>query len=136
MRKRVITFGVFDGFHDGHKHFLYEASRHGDLLMVVVARDAVIERLKEQKPQFTLKERIKTLKAQGIADIIVPGDRRIGSWQIVRHKKPDIVVTGYDQHRIRESLEGVFTEEERFFKVVTIDPYEPEVYHSSILRKQ
>lgn len=126
---RVITFGVFDGFHDGHKHFLHEASRRGDFLVVVVARDEVVEKLKGRKPRFSLEERMRVLEESGIADEVKAGDRQTGSWKIIRHVEPDIVMTGHDQHLIRESLEAAFPD--RAFEIAIARPYKRLLYSST-----
>ncbi|MFH1189044.1 MAG: adenylyltransferase/cytidyltransferase family protein [bacterium] len=133
LERKVIAFGVFDGFHDGHKHFLYEASRQGDFLIVVVARDEVVRHLKNCSPQYSLKERVAALEDTEIADMVIPGDRKIGSWQVLRHERPHIVATGYDQFLIRKSIEDVFTPDQRFFEIVTVSPYKAGRYHSSLL---
>jgi len=39
MVVRVMATGVFDLLHPGHLYFLTEARKHGDELIVVVARD-------------------------------------------------------------------------------------------------
>jgi len=47
MKKKVVmTFGTFDMFHPGHRYYLSEARKYGDILIVVVALDATVERLK------------------------------------------------------------------------------------------
>jgi cytidyltransferase-like protein len=56
-RKRVIVTGCYDWFHSGHVRFFEEASRYGDL-HVVVGHDANIKLLKgEGRPLFPEAER-------------------------------------------------------------------------------
>ena len=43
---RVLATGVFDILHPGHVHFLTEAKKLGDELVVVVARDSVAQKMK------------------------------------------------------------------------------------------
>lgn len=131
--KKVIVFGVFDGFHEGHRHFLHEASRHGDHLIVVVARDEVAEELKGRRPRFSLEERMRTIEEAHIAHVVKQGDRVTGSWQIIRHTEPDIVATGHDQEAIRQSLMQVFPEEGRPFGIVRLAPHKPDEYSSTKL---
>ena len=48
-RRRVLASGVFDLIHDGHLRFLEEAKKMGGKgaeLVVVVARDSTVRRLK------------------------------------------------------------------------------------------
>ena len=44
--RRVMVFGSFDPLHDGHRSLFRQARKHGDELVVVVARDVNIARLK------------------------------------------------------------------------------------------
>jgi FAD synthetase len=47
MKKKVVmTFGTFDMFHPGHRYYLSEARKEGDVLVVIVARDITVEKLK------------------------------------------------------------------------------------------
>jgi len=103
--KKVLCFGVFDGLHDGHRSFLRQAKACGDHLIVAVAQDAVIERLKNRKPHFTLAARILALQNARVADEIVPGDLTISDWEVIKKYSPDIITVGYDQHYLRLELE-------------------------------
>ncbi|MCJ2563189.1 MAG: adenylyltransferase/cytidyltransferase family protein, partial [Candidatus Thermoplasmatota archaeon] len=43
---RVMASGVFDLLHTGHLHYLEEAKKLGDELIVVVARDSTVRKEK------------------------------------------------------------------------------------------
>ena len=45
-----MVFGSFDLVHKGHVNFLKQAKKLGDELIVVVARDDNIEKVKKRKP--------------------------------------------------------------------------------------
>ena len=49
--KKVMVFGTFDGIHDGHRHFLREAKKQGEELIVAVSKDEVVQKLKNRKEQ-------------------------------------------------------------------------------------
>ena len=53
----VMCFGTFDTLHPGHLYFLRECRRYGDNLVVVIARDATVAKVKGKKPgrQLTVK---------------------------------------------------------------------------------
>ena len=92
---RVMATGVFDLLHPGHLHFLEEARRLGDELVVVVARDQTARRLKHTPyvPELIRREMVEALK---------PVDRAVlGSttdiYQTVVELKPDIIALGYNQ---------------------------------------
>jgi FAD synthetase len=44
--KKVMTFGTFDLFHPGHVYYLSEAESLGDELIVIIARDERVTKLK------------------------------------------------------------------------------------------
>ena len=46
QNKTVLTFGTFDIFHPGHLHYLKEAKKHGNCLIVIIARDTTVQRIK------------------------------------------------------------------------------------------
>jgi cytidyltransferase-like protein len=43
---RVVATGVFDIIHAGHAHFLNAAKEHGDELVVIVANDDTVRKMK------------------------------------------------------------------------------------------
>ena len=104
--KKVMAFGVFDGFDEGHQYFLNEAKKHGDYLIVVVAPDSEVRLLKNKEPQFSLEERVEKIKNSGIADLVTAGDANHGSWNVITSYKPNVIVLGHDQQSIEESLKN------------------------------
>jgi cytidyltransferase-like protein len=47
MKKKVVmTFGTFDVFHPGHRFYLTEARKLGNRLIVIVALDSTVEKIK------------------------------------------------------------------------------------------
>ena len=133
--KKVMCFGTFDLLHEGHKFYLSEAKKLGDFLVVVVARDETVSEFKQQMPVHNEKERVHNLQQLEIADKVVlgnPGDKL----KVVEDEKPQIICLGYDQtfftDRIREKLQqrGLAVE------VVRLPAYKPEVYKSSLIKKQ
>lgn len=104
-----MVFGVFDKLHDGHHYLLSEAGEHGDDLVVVVAPDSSVEKLKAKIPDTSLSERIATIKKTNKAHLVVPGDIELGDWSVVITHKPSIIVFGHDQFELREVLEEYCT---------------------------
>lgn len=73
---RVMVFGVFDRFHPGHLAFLEQAARQAMELVVVVARDSVVFRLKKKRPFHDENLRIKNLrKVRGVTRVVRGGSR-------------------------------------------------------------
>ncbi len=125
-KKKVMVFGVFDELHDGHRDFLRQAKKHGDYMVVVVARDAVIARLYGKKPNNDEITRISELLTEGSADDIVMGhieDRK----QVFSEHKPDVIVLGFSQEKFAKELRA--KEKELGIEgidIVLAKPYSPE----------
>ena len=65
--KKVLVFGTYDIFHKGHEYFLKESKKKGDYLIVVVARDSTVKKIKE-KQLNNEKFRKKVLMEQEFID--------------------------------------------------------------------
>lgn len=133
---KVLVFGTFDIFHEGHKNFLREAKKHGDFLRVVVARNATILKVKGRLPRYSEAERVNTIKRSGLANEVVLGDLE-DRFKVVREFKPDVVCLGYDQQQSQAELRRKLDEAGLLrTKILRLEAFEPEKYKSSILRKK
>ncbi|MFG1446238.1 MAG: adenylyltransferase/cytidyltransferase family protein [Thermoplasmatales archaeon] len=92
---RVLATGVFDILHPGHVHFLTEAKKLGDELVVVVARDSVAQRMKRLPfiPENIRVTMVGALKPVDRAILGVEGN----IYDILTVVRPNIVALGYDQ---------------------------------------
>ncbi len=92
---RVLATGVFDILHPGHVHFLTEAKKLGDELVVVVARDSVAQKMKRLPfiPENIRVAMVGSLKPVDRAILGVEGN----IYDILNEVRPDIVALGYDQ---------------------------------------
>lgn len=120
-----MVFGVFDGLHDGHRAMLKEAKSYGDFLVVVVSQDHIVQHLKGYRPKLNLPERMAHLRAEDYVDEIVIGDKELGTWEIVKRRRPDIIVCGYDQQSLKENLEEHFDKIGYEPRIVVLSSYEP-----------
>jgi len=131
--KKVIAFGTFDGFHAGHEAYLSQAKALGDYLVVVIARDETVQKVKGNAPQCKEKQRLAAVAKSGIADKVVlgfPGDK----YKIIRKIRPDIIALGYDQFVFTFRLEKFLIDEKIDARVIRMDPFEPSIYKSSLLK--
>ena len=89
----VLTMGVYDLFHVGHKRYLEAAKDQGDILIVAVDTD---ERARERKgptrPFDRLEDRLEILTALRAVDIVML--RRVGEdiRDFVKDLKPDVLI--------------------------------------------
>jgi len=101
-RKRILVGGVFDIIHVGHIKFLWAAKKLAEPseLIVVVARDNTVMRLKGRSPIFSEKERLEIVSNLKPVDKAVLGykiDEENAFYRIISELKPDIIALGYDQ---------------------------------------
>jgi FAD synthetase len=134
--KKVLVFGAFDGIHDGHRFFLKEARKCGDELIVAVAKDSTIKKLKGHLPETPLPNRIVNLKKENLADKIIPGDQNIGEWKVIKRLMPDIVCLGYDQKELRETLEKDLKNLKINTEIIIIKDFNGKKLHSSLIKKK
>ena len=99
---RVMASGVFDILHLGHLHFLEEAKKLGDELIVVVATDKTAEKNKHL-PITPEDMRVEMIRALRVVDKVVLGHHG-DPYVIVEELKPDIIVLGFNQHHDDETM--------------------------------
>jgi glycerol-3-phosphate cytidylyltransferase len=69
--KKVITYGTFDLFHEGHYNLLKNAKKLGDYLIVGVTTENYDNSRGKLNVQQSLMERIENVKASGFADEVI-----------------------------------------------------------------
>jgi FAD synthetase len=92
---KVMATGTFDLLHMGHIYFLKEAKKLGDKLIVIVARDSTVRKMKHE-PVTPQEMRLQLIKELKIVDDAYLGKKN-DIYEIVEDVKPDIIVLGYDQ---------------------------------------
>ncbi|MFW6013686.1 MAG: adenylyltransferase/cytidyltransferase family protein [Candidatus Nanoarchaeia archaeon] len=129
--KKVMVFGTFDMLHKGHENFLKQAKKHGDELIVVVARDKNVLALKGQNPVFNLKKRLETVKKLGIADLVIEGEKK-DFYKSIWELNPDIICLGYDQDE--KGLKEELVKKNSQIKIIRLQPYKENKYKTTIIR--
>ena len=100
--KVVFTGGVYDIIHPGHIHTLKNSKQEGDLLIVSIARDNIVIKIKGRKPINNEKMRTILVSAIRYVDFTVLGSKG-DIFGIVKKIKPNVITIGYDQtHQINE----------------------------------
>ncbi len=124
-----MVFGVFDGFHQGHQHFLTQSAAYCQKLVVVVARPEIVLALKKRFPRHTLEERIDHIRTHNPTWEVIPGDEKIGTWSALKKYQPGIVLLGHDQETLGQELDKLHI----LHTVITA--FHPDKYKSSLLHK-
>ena len=130
MGKRVLCCGTFDYLHPGHISFLQQASRLGDELFVVVARDENVKQIKTRYPDHDEEERRQRIQALGIANEVWLGYPGRNFLRVVEEIEPDIIALGYDQ-----SAPAGLAEMFPYCQIEILEPYQPDRFKSSLFRK-
>lgn len=135
---RIMVFGTFDIVHPGHKHFFAQArklaGKHKPFLIVSLARDKNVIRIKGKVPTSNELKRLKRIKSLSEVDKAVLG--AIGNHipHIVK-ERPEIIALGYDQSAYVGGLRAALSKEGVKVKIARMKPHLPNKYKTSILQK-
>lgn len=130
-----MVFGTFDIVHRGHENFFEQARdlAKEPYLIVSVARDGVVTRLKGKAPRNSEKERLAEVARNPLVDRAVLGEE-YGYIAHIAAESPDILALGYDQEgKYVENLESTLREAGLSPKIVRLKPFHPELYKTSKL---
>lgn len=137
MKTKIMVFGTFDMIHPGHVDFFRQArSLAADPhLIVSVARDPNVERIKGFRPRNSERARQEMLAAHPLVDEAVLGDEQ-GSLEHIKRVAPDIIALGYDQKgeyadRLPDDLQAAGLQT----RVIRLQAYKPQEYKTSKLQQ-
>ena len=130
-----MIFGTFDMIHEGHVNFFKQAHALApdSHLIVSIARDASVNRIKGFFPKHKEEERLAMIASQPFVDEAILGDK-VGYVQHIIEQKPDIIALGYDQegeyvNNLGKDLKGVGLS----VKTVRLKAFKPDKYKTSKL---
>ncbi|MDE1870346.1 MAG: FAD synthase [Candidatus Micrarchaeota archaeon] len=98
--KTVLAFGSFDILHPGHLLYLEKARRLGDKLVVIIARDDTVKKIKGKAPFFSQEDRARMIGSLKIVDEAVVGRKLLkphDKYKVIAKYRPAVLVFGYDQ---------------------------------------
>ncbi len=108
--KTVLAAGVFDLLHYGHIRYLEESKKAGGSdakLVVIVARDETVRKLKGHEPVIPEDQRRAVIEALKVVDEALLGYEEMDLVRVIEQIQPDIVVMGHDQQSIKAQVEKV-----------------------------
>lgn len=136
IEKKVVVFGCFDLFHEGHKDFLQQASAYGDVI-VIITPDAIIEKLKKRKPVQSQDIRLKKVQEYNERFVVIFGDQELGTYTVLRQCNPHLICLGYDQEGLYNDLAKRMNNGQiPKIPMIFLEPYEEFIYHTSIIREK
>ncbi|MEM1586175.1 MAG: adenylyltransferase/cytidyltransferase family protein [Candidatus Bathyarchaeia archaeon] len=138
--KIVLAEGTFDLIHYGHIHYLTNAKRIGGenaKLIVIVARDKTVERLKGRKPILPEEQRRAIVESLKVVDEAILGYENINMQKVIEKIKPDIIALGYDKVELEKELKRFVEERGLNIEVVRISKFDSvEPNSSSSIRRK
>lgn len=133
---RIMVFGTFDILHKGHLNFFKQARKLSSqpFLIVSVARDANVEKIKNFKPLNSERVRLANIKKLPGVNRVVLGSTNNYIGHILK-EKPQIIALGYDQKAYTVGLANLL--KSRGLKVIIrrLKPFKPKKYKSSLFKQ-
>ncbi|MFH2028166.1 MAG: adenylyltransferase/cytidyltransferase family protein [Nanoarchaeota archaeon] len=129
----VMCFGSFDVLHPGHLFYLKESKKLGDKLVVVLARDDTIRKIKGIEPKYSERQRLEHVRDLPMVDKAVIG-YEADPYEIIEEINPGIICLGYDQTSYAENLKEELEKREMHPKIYRMKPYKEHIYKSSKLK--
>lgn len=134
MTATVLASGVFDLLHYGHVRFLEEAKRRAgpdSRLVVIVARDKTVRRLKGRGPVIPEDQRRALVEALKVVDEALLGYEDMDLTSVIERIRPAVIAVGYDQDEIERQTRRIVEERGLKLHVVKIGRFGKEDLNSS-----
>lgn len=128
---KTLIAGTFDNFHVGHQWLIWEAYNHVPAeLVIIVARDKTVKRIKGKPPQNSELERLDRIQQEVVnfENIQV----RLGRsdqdfWMTITEESPERILLGYDQQFNEAAAFKRFPK----LKIERASAYQPNFFKSS-----
>jgi FAD synthetase len=126
--KIVLASGAFDLVHYGHIRFLEEAKKAGGKhahLIVIVARDATVHKLKGKKPVIPEDQRRAVVESLKPVDEAVLGYPNMSLVETIKRIQPNIIAVGYDQQKIERQIQKIISCNKLSIVIARIGHFKP-----------
>ncbi len=138
---RIMVFGTFDGLHKGHLNFFKQAKNFikNSFLIVSIARDKNVLKIKGHKPEFKEIERRDLVKKCKLVNKVILASKTKYLSHILK-ESPDIIALGYDQkayvQNLKKDLKNLSKRAGKniFIKIIRLKPYKEKIYKNHLLR--
>jgi len=134
MTTTVLASGVFDLLHYGHIRFLEEAKRQAgpdSRLIVIIARDETVKRLKGKAPIIPEDQRRALVEALEVVDEALLGYEEMDLGAVIVKIRPDIIAVGHDQDDIERQTRRIVMKKGLELRVVRIGRFGKQDLNSS-----
>ena len=123
---KVLASGVFDLVHYGHVRFIEEAKKIGgknSRLIVIVARDRTVQRLKGRKPIIPEDQRRAVIESLKPVDEAILGYEDLSFEDTILKVNPNIIAMGHDQQALEKQIRNFITQHNLNIRVVRIGKF-------------
>ncbi len=137
MQKKIMVFGTFDGLHQGHLNLFEQARNLADkpYLIVSIARDVNVRRIKKIKTLLSERERLLLLASCKLVDKAILGGVKNHIAHIVK-EAPEIIALGYDQTEYVKNLKKDLQAKGLKVRIVRLKPYKDHIYKNHLLKQK
>ena len=119
----VLTGGTFDILHVGHLFTFNQSILLGDVLVVVLATDKNVQKLKNHTPTNSQEDRVELVAHVKSVDAAILGDEH-DFMKIMDLVQPDIITVGYDQkHDEKELYDTISSKGHSHVKIVRLQKH-------------
>jgi FAD synthetase len=133
-RKIVLASGNFDLLHLGHVRYLEEAKRAGGEnaeLIVIVARDSTVEKMKGRKPVMSEDQRRSLVEALKVVDEAILGYEELDINKVLEKIRPDIIAVGHDQDAMEKAVRKAVAEKGLKIQIAKVGKFGKKELNSS-----
>lgn len=133
-KKIVLASGTFDLLHLGHVKYLEEAKKSGGKnakLIVIVARDSTVKRMKGKDPVMSEDQRRSLVEALKVVDEAILGYEEMGISKVIEKIRPDVIALGHDQSDIEREVREALAEKGFTIKIAKIGKFGKDELNSS-----
>lgn len=136
-KTRIMLFGTFDVLHKGHLHLFKQARKLAKhpFLIVSLARDINVKKIKGRKPLNNERQRLFALKKISLVDKVILGGLKNYLPHIIE-QHPQIIALGYDQTAYVKNLRRDLQKKGLKVKIFRLLPHKPHLYKSSLVKKK
>ena len=130
----MLASGNFDLLHLGHVKYLEEAKKAGGenaKLIVIVARDSTIKKMKGRNPVMPEDQRRSLVESLKVVDEAILGYEELDISKVLEKIRPDIIAVGHDQDNIEGSVRKALAAKKLNIQVVKIGKFGKEELNSS-----
>lgn len=128
---KIFLAGTFDPLHLGHQWLLWNTTKLADKVVVIVATDKMVRKIRGRSAFFPETERLARLQQEHLPNTKIRLGRKDGDFlQTLQEESPDILLLGFDQKADEILIQKKFPD----LEVYRAPKYYPEFFKSSYFR--